>query len=117
MFRYILPVVGLLGLTVAAPTDHWAVIVAGSNGYWNYRHQADSCHAYQVMKKNGIPEENIIHLAYDDIANNPQNPFKGELYNKPDGHDVYAGCKIDYKGNAVNPTTFINVLKGDAAAV
>lgn len=28
--------------------EHFAVLVAGSNGYWNYRHQADICHAYQV---------------------------------------------------------------------
>jgi hypothetical protein len=27
----------------------WVVIVAGSNGYQNYRHQADACHAYQVV--------------------------------------------------------------------
>jgi hypothetical protein len=26
----------------------------------NYRHQADACHAYQIVKKNGIPEERII---------------------------------------------------------
>ena len=28
--------------------DTWAVLVAGSQGYFNYRHQADVCHAYQV---------------------------------------------------------------------
>lgn len=27
---------------------HWAVLVAGSNGWGNYRHQADVYHAYQV---------------------------------------------------------------------
>jgi len=41
----------------AATNNHWAVIVAGSSGYGNYRHQADTCHAYQIMKKNGIPED------------------------------------------------------------
>ncbi|VVA38348.1 PREDICTED: vacuolar-processing enzyme, partial [Prunus dulcis] len=29
----------------------WAVLVAGSSGYGNYRHQADVCHAYQLLKK------------------------------------------------------------------
>ena len=38
------------------PEDHWAVIVAGSDGYWNYRHQADVCHAAKTLKKNGISE-------------------------------------------------------------
>jgi len=55
-------------------------------------------------------------LAYDDIANNSENPFKGKLYNKPNGQDVYAGCNIDYKGKDVTPETFLNVLQGNAAA-
>jgi legumain len=29
----------------------WALLVAGSNGYDNYRHQADICHAYQVLPR------------------------------------------------------------------
>jgi len=75
--------------------------MAGSNSYGNYRHQADACHAYQIAKKNGVPESNIILLAYDDIANNEQNPFKGKIFNKPDGPDVYEGCNISYKGAQV----------------
>lgn len=92
--------------------DHWAVLVAGSNGFWNYRHQSDICHAYQIMKNNGIPEENIIVFAYDDIAQNSQNPVKGQIFNQPNGKDVYAGCKIDYKGADVNPTKFLQVITG-----
>lgn len=68
------------------------------------------------MKAKGIPEDQIILLAYDDIANSRSNPFKGKMYNKPDPHgpgvDVYAGCNIDYKGRDVNPTTFTNILLG-----
>eukprot|EP00967_Tisochrysis_lutea_P085639 scaffold120320_cov33-Tisochrysis_lutea.AAC.4 len=33
----------------AAAVSHWAVLVAGSSGYGNYRHQSDVCHAYQIM--------------------------------------------------------------------
>ncbi len=43
---------------------------AGSNGWYNYRHQADVCHAYQVLHKNGIPDSNIIVMMYDDLAKN-----------------------------------------------
>lgn len=107
----------LLSLIGFAAADHWAVLVAGSNGYWNYRHQADVCHAYQIMKKNGIPESNIITMAFDDIANNPENPFPGKIFNKPDGEDVYAGCKIDYTGASVNPSNFLNILKGDKKSI
>ena len=105
----------------ATASDHWAVIVAGSNTFGNYRHQADTCHAYQIMKKHGIPESQIIHLAYDDIANNSQNPFKGQIFNKPTaagtpGVDVYAGCKIDYKGSNTTAANVIKVLTGDTSA-
>ena len=34
--------------------------------------QADTCHAYQILHKNGIPDENIVVMMYDDIANNDQ---------------------------------------------
>jgi glycosylphosphatidylinositol transamidase (GPIT) subunit GPI8 len=76
--------------------------VAGSNQWYNYRHQSDVCHAYHILLGNGIPKANIITLAFDDIANAPQNPFPGTMYNTPTGADpgvnVYAGCEIDYKG-------------------
>ena len=70
-------------LAAVAAADHWAVIMAGSNTYSNYRHQSDSHHAVQIMLDNGIPRENIIHLAYNDIANNSRNPYPGQLFNKP----------------------------------
>merc|ERR1712178_262352 len=104
---------------VVAAREHWAVIVAGSNTYSNYRHQADACHAYQIAKAKGVPEDHIILMAYDDIANNSQNPFPGKLYNKPDptgpGVDVYEGCNIDYKGADVTPQKFMDVLTGAAS--
>jgi len=93
--------------------NHWAVLVAGSKGFWNYRHQSDICHAYQIMKSNGIPEENIIVFSYDDVATSSSNPFPGQLFNKPDGEDVYAGCNIDYSGEDVTPENFLSVLRGE----
>jgi glycosylphosphatidylinositol transamidase (GPIT) subunit GPI8 len=56
------------GITHAA---NWALLVAGSNGWYNYRHQADVCHAYQILHKNGIPDSNIVVMMYDDLAQNP----------------------------------------------
>lgn len=98
--------------------NHWAVIVAGSNTYSNYRHQADACHAFQIHKAKGVPEDHIILMAYDDIAHSKSNPFPGKIFNKPDpngpGVDVYSGCNIDYKGKTVTPATFEKVLLGGA---
>ncbi len=58
--------------TFAATGQNWAVLVAGSNGWYNYRHQSDVCHAYQILHKNGIPDTNIVVMMYDDLANNEE---------------------------------------------
>ncbi|KAI6192660.1 Legumain [Aphelenchoides fujianensis] len=92
--------------------DIWAVLVAGSNGWYNYRHQADICHAYHVLRNHGIKEGQIITLMYDDIANNSQNPFPGQIFNAPKGKDVYGGVKIDYRGESVTPQNFLAILQG-----
>lgn len=67
-----------------------------------------------------MPANRIITLAYDDIANDYENPFPGKIFNKPDptgkGVDVYANCKLDYTGDDVTSQVFLNVLKGDSAA-
>jgi legumain len=43
-------------VTASDISDHWAVLVAGSSGFVNYRHQADVCHAYHLLLEQGIPE-------------------------------------------------------------
>ncbi|XP_001943941.2 legumain [Acyrthosiphon pisum] len=95
----------------------WVVLVAGSDGWNNYRHQADICHAYQIIRENGIPKENIITMMVDDIANNPRNPTPGMIINQPNGKDVYKGVVIDYKGMDVNSTNFLKIITGDKKAM
>eukprot|EP01062_Namystynia_karyoxenos_P060703 TRINITY_DN523_c0_g1_i6.p1 TRINITY_DN523_c0_g1~~TRINITY_DN523_c0_g1_i6.p1 ORF type:complete len:459 (+),score=183.55 TRINITY_DN523_c0_g1_i6:107-1378(+) len=111
-----------LALAVGCQAADYAVLVATSNGYMNYRHQADVSHAYQVLTSGGVPASNIITFMYDDIANNRENPFPGKIFNKPTeagvpGRDVYAGVKIDYKGKDVTPKNFLSVITGDASAM
>lgn len=88
-------------------TDQWAILIAGSNTWYNYRHQADVYHAYQVLIKKGFSKDRILTFAYDDIAKASQNLFPGKVFNKPSyanpGEDVYAGVKIDYSGALVTP--------------
>ncbi|CAG2117213.1 unnamed protein product, partial [Medioppia subpectinata] len=65
---------------------NWVVLVAGSNTWGNYRHQADVYHAYQIV------------------------------YNGPTGHngtDVYHGVPKHYTGKEVTPENFLKVLAGD----
>ena len=57
-------------------------------------------------------------MSFDNVANSPQNPFKGQLFNKPTpagtpGVNIYAGCKIDYKGNDATAANLHNILQGE----
>jgi len=111
----------LLGLLTVVTAKDWAVIVAGSKSYGNYRHQSDACHAYHVCHDFGIPDERIIMMFYDDIAHDSHNPYPGKVFNKPTeqgtpGKDVYEGCKKDYTGSKVTPSNFVKVLTGDTSA-
>ncbi|GMN35952.1 hypothetical protein TIFTF001_005649 [Ficus carica] len=106
-----------------APEDNdavgtrWAVLIAGSNGYWNYRHQADICHAYQLLKKNGLRDENIVVFMYDDIAYNEENPRPGVIINSPHGDDVYKGVPKDYTGEDVTVDNFFAAILGNKTAI
>lgn len=129
MMQVFLVCVCLTGLVLGIPHNfelpklkddgvHWALLVAGSNGWMNYRHQADVCHAYQVLKNHGLPDERIIVMMVDDIANNKENPQPGIIINQPDGPDVYQGVPKDYTGlKDVTPEVFLDVLQGESKKV
>ncbi|KAL8458922.1 hypothetical protein ACS0TY_036421 [Phlomoides rotata] len=93
----------------------WALLVAGSRGYENYRHQADVCHAFQILKKGGLQEENIIVFMYDDIAFDESNPRPGVIVNSPTGGDVYQGVPKDYTGEKANLQNLFAVMLGNTS--
>ncbi|CAG2169480.1 unnamed protein product [Oppiella nova] len=78
--------------------------------------QADVYHAYQVVRKHGIPDENIVVMHYDDIAYHKQNPTPGVVINRVNGTDVYKTpneVPKHYTGDEVTPENFLGALKGD----
>lgn len=99
----------------APPRTHWALVVAGSRRYWNYRHQADVCHAYQLLKSRGFDDDHVITMVYDDIARSfwQLSDFYGKLFNRPGGPDVYKGCAKDYTRYDVTAKNFYNILAGN----
>jgi glycosylphosphatidylinositol transamidase (GPIT) subunit GPI8 len=101
-------------LVIPAIADQWAVIVAGSSGWENLRHQSDIYHAYQILHRHGIPDDHIIAMFYDDLALNPENPFPGVIINRPNGPNVYPGVPKDYIGDNVTVANFLGVLRGTA---
>ncbi|XP_058227716.1 vacuolar-processing enzyme isoform X1 [Rhododendron vialii] len=95
----------------------WAVLIAGSNGYENYRHQADVCHAYQILRKGGLKDENIIVFMYDDIAFSEHNPRPGIIINRPQGEDVYEGVPKDYTGHDASINNLFAVILANKTAL
>ncbi|XP_057504134.1 vacuolar-processing enzyme-like [Actinidia eriantha] len=95
----------------------WAVLIAGSRGYENYRHQADVCHAYQILRKGGLKDENIIVFMYDDIAFSVYNPRPGIIINRPEGEDVYEGVPKDYTGRDANVNNLFAVMLANKTAL
>ena len=115
----------IAALAATAAAENWAVIMAGSKGYSNYRHQSDAHHAAKLMEQNGISRDNVIHLSYDDVVNDRKNPYKGQLFNAPvkssteedlDSVNVYNADRIDYTGKDVTKENFFKVLLGDESA-
>ena len=102
-----------LSLSIYNSGENWAVLACGSSGYINYRHQADIFHVYHTLINRGFLKEHIILFAFDDIAYDKKNPFPGEVYNRPNGLNVYEGVIIDYRNNMVTPDNYLSVLKGD----
>ena len=111
-------IVLILALLSLASADNWAVLVAGSDGYWNYRHQADIAHAYHILIQNGYKPENVIVFAKNDVPTCQSNPIPNSLYNRPgdDSINYYENYVIDYEGDKVNPETYLKVLTGDESA-
>ncbi|CAG2173005.1 unnamed protein product [Oppiella nova] len=94
----------------------WVLLCSSGFGWDNYQMEADVYHAYQVIRKHGIPDENIIVMHYDDIAYHKQNPTPGVVINRVNGTDVYKTpyeVPKHYTGDEVTPENFLGALKGD----
>jgi len=89
----------------------WAVLYAGSNGYYNYRHQADISNMYTQLKNRGFDDDHIIQCQYDDIAQSASNPFKGQIFHTLQHVNIYPGAStIDYSGKKVTAQQFYDIL-------
>ncbi len=92
--------------------DSWALIVASSATWPNYRHQSDALAHYQLLKKNGFTDERIILVVADDIAANEANPEQGLVVNVKEGPNVYETIQIDYKLSDIGAGSVFDILGG-----
>jgi ABC-type branched-subunit amino acid transport system substrate-binding protein len=96
--------------------DFQAVIIGPSGGWRNYRHQADALTVYTLLRENGVPDDHIILMVYDDVPTAPENPLQGDIHNIPKGKNIRPGADMDYTGSQVTASTLKNVLTGTKTA-
>jgi phosphatidylinositol glycan class K len=60
-------------------TSNWAVLVATSKYWYNYRHIANTLSFYRTVKRLGIPDSNIILMLAEDVACNPRNAYPSQV--------------------------------------
>lgn len=101
------------GMEYAALDGHWALLVAASEGWTNYRHQADVLDMYQILKNHGYDDKHIILIMADDLAYNTYNPTAGEVRVSPDGPNLYHDISIDYKQGDLKPEDITAILNGE----
>lgn len=103
------------GIAYPPHTDNWAVLVAGSTGWQDYRHQADVLALYQMLKQNGYDDSRIILIMEDDIAYNPKNPHPGQVRTSPLGDNLYENVVRDYRLSELAPADLLPIMRGEAS--
>ena len=94
---------------------NWALIVAASKGWPNYRFQADALAMYQILKYYGFDDDHIVLVCEDDLANHTYNPLPGQLFVTLNGRNVYDQSAIDYRLHDLKPKDIGDILQGRAS--
>ena len=76
-------------ITYPEHKSNWALLMASSSGWSNYRHQADVLAIYQQLKESGYTDDHIVLIVEDDIARNPSNPNNGVIRVTPNGDTMF----------------------------
>jgi ABC-type branched-subunit amino acid transport system substrate-binding protein len=95
-----------------AKGNTWALLVAASFGWDNYRHQADMLAQYQRLRANGVPADHIVVVMADDLARNKRNKHPGTVINSVGGPNLYHDVKADYSPTKITAADLLDVLQG-----
>ena len=93
--------------------DNYAVLVAASEGWKNYRHQADVLGMYHFLKAKGYDDDHILLIMADDIAYNERNPLQGVVRREVSGSNLYEGVQIDYRLGDLTLNDLKQILTGE----
>ena len=95
-------------------TNNWAVLVATSKFWFNYRHNANILSIYHTMKSLGVPDSQILVMLGDEMACNPRNAVPATIFNNRNreinlyGDDI----QVDFRGADVSIDSFLRILTG-----
>ena len=103
------------GLTYPALDDRWALLIAASKGWSNYRFQADVFTMYQLLKQHGYQDDHIVLICEDDVASHANNPYQGVLRISDTGNNMYAPAAIDYKLSTLTTDDIGSILQGKSS--
>ncbi len=92
--------------------DSWALLVQGSSGWENYRHQSDVLNVYQMLKAQGWDDDHIILIISNDIAYNPKNIFPGEVATSTYGDNLYKDAAVDYASDTLTVNDIKDIMLG-----
>lgn len=101
-----------------AMTGQYAVLVQGSNGIENYRHQSDVLSVYQLLRQNGFPDDHIILVIDHSLATDPRNHEQGIVRASAGGPDLLGGtdrlpaAQPDYDNTGLSATDISHILQG-----
>lgn len=100
------------GITYPALSAQYAILVQGSNGWNNYRHQADVLNIYQMLKKNGYDDEHIILIIDKALGTDSKNPEPSVIRAEDGGTNLLDGSVADYDNADIIPDDICNILLG-----
>lgn len=96
--------------------DRWAVVIATSDTWPNYRHQADALAMYQLLKRHGYDDDHIILVMEDNLVYDPHNIHPGEVRVRPDGENLHHDVDVDYKLSDLTMADLKNIMLGRSSA-
>ena len=108
-------------ITYCDLTDQYAVLVQGSQDFINYRHQGDALSVYQLLRKNGFPDDHIILIIDKSVALDPLNSEPGIIRASTSGYDLLGGtdglppAEVDYNNLDLNAADIADILLGNAS--
>jgi len=115
----------ILTCKIECNNNNWVVILNTSRYWFNYRHLTNALSIYSIVKKLGINDDHIIFMNAFDYACDSRNRLPGRIYYNKEHNNInfdsyydnddnlYKNVEIDYKGNQVKVSKFINIMIGN----